>query len=212
MLKKNTHGIAPRALQGFTLIELLVAMVASLIVSFAAISFFLSLARANSDDLKTTRLTQELRALTEVVGREVRRARYVADPIANVTQSGAGTPPQVNDGVTISATGDCLSLRYDQPPSEGGGQVQRAIYLSGNRIFLASSGSCSGGTAISTPQVVVSALSFDNDTTTPYDGTSPVDSFVRIRIGGRLAQATGDLANLTRTFQQDVYIRSGEVD
>lgn len=196
---------------GFTLVELLIAMVIALVVSFAAISFFLSLARANSDQLQTTRLTQELRAISEVVGREIRRARYVADPIGNVTQAGAGTPPQDNDALTINAAGNCLSLQYDRPPSEASGLVERAIYLDNGRVYLSSTTSCSGGAAISSEQVVISGLSFDNDTSPPYD-SSAVARFVRARVSGRLASATGDLATLTRTFQQDIYIRSGEVD
>lgn len=216
MLIRPNSGItgdskAPAITGGFTLVELLIAMVISLVVSFAAISFFLSLARANSEELRVTRLTQELRAISEVVGREIRRARYVADPIGNVTQAGAGAPPQVNDALTINTAGNCLSLQYDSPPSETPGRIERAIYLANGRIFLASTTSCTGGTAISSEQVVISGLSFDNDMTSPYDST-PVGSFVRARISGRLASATGDLATLTRTFQQDVYIRSGEVD
>jgi prepilin-type N-terminal cleavage/methylation domain-containing protein len=216
MLIKSNPGMPCRskalsATGGFTLVELLIAMVISLIVSFAAISFFLSLARANSEDLRVTRLTQELRAISEVVGREIRRARYVADPIGNVAQAGVGTPPQDNDALTINAAGNCLSLQYDRPPSEAAGLIQRAIYLDNGRVYLSSTTACSGGTAISSEQVVISGLAFDNDMTAPYDST-PVASFVRARVSGRLASATGDLATLTRTFQQDVYIRSGEVD
>lgn len=202
---------ASSATGGFTLVELLIAMVIALIVSFAAISFFLSLARANAEELRVTRLTQELRAISEVVGREIRRARYVADPIGNVTQAGAGAPPQDNDALTINAAGNCLSLQYDRPPSETPGLVERAIYLDNGRVYLSSTTSCSGGTPISSEQVVISGLSFDNDMSPPYD-SSAVASFVRARISGRLASATGDLATLTRTFQQDVYIRSGKVD
>ena len=77
---------------------MMVALVVGLIVSGAAAAFVASIAKANSQDLQVTRLTQELRAVSEVVSREIRRARYVADPLANIAQGGVAGP---NDPYSI---------------------------------------------------------------------------------------------------------------
>lgn len=63
-------------ISGFTLIELMIAMSIGLIVIGSAIALMVSVMRANSENMQSTRLTQELRALTDIVARELRRARY----------------------------------------------------------------------------------------------------------------------------------------
>lgn len=195
---------------GFTLVELMVALVVGLIVTLAAVGFVVSVARANSEDIQVTRLNQELRALSEVINREIRRARYVSDPIGNVTQAGVGVP-QENDDVTVNAAQNCISLEYDQPPTEGAGTVARAIYLNGGFVYLSGTTACSGGQAISSPQLTITELSFDNDTD-PTNGVPDITNHVWTRIGGKLSNGVGNLATLVRTFQQDTYIRSGEVE
>jgi len=199
------------------LIELMVGLVVGLIVAGAAVGFVVSVAKANSDDIQVTRLTQELRAVSEVVNREIRRARYVSDPIGNVTQGAAGPPPLVNDTVTVSdspngaGSVDCITLRYDRPPTEAPGTVTRTVYLDTGRVYFSGTAGCSGGEAISSPEVTITQLSFDNDTSSS-NAAAPIEGFVRTTVGGQLATAVGDLASLTRTFQQDTYIRSGKVD
>lgn len=202
---------------GFSLVELMVAMVVGLIVTLAAVGFVASIARANSEDLQVTRLTQEMRAISEVVQREIRRARYVVDPIGNVTQAVSGPPPQDNDAIAIAdapngvGSTDCITLSYDRPPTESAGTVARALYLDNGRIYVANALACSNGVAVSSPQIQVTELSFDNDTSTA-NAIGAVEGFVRMRVGGRFVSAVGSVADVTRTFQQDIYIRSGEVD
>lgn len=205
---------SPSRQRGFTLVEMMVALVVGLIVSGAAAAFVVSIAKANSQDLQVTRLTQELRAVSEVVNREIRRARYVADPLANIAQGGVTSP---NDPISIldSASGagstDCISLKYDRSPSEAGTPVTRTIYLDSGRVYVTDLGTCSGGQAISSPEVTITEFSFDNDTNAA-NGVAAVDTFVRSRVGGHLNQVVGELSSLNRTFQQDSHIRSGKVN
>lgn len=216
MKKSHRQRTSPAGQRGFTLVEMMVALVVGLIVSGAAAAFVVSIAKANSQDLQVTRLTQELRAVSEVVNREIRRARYVADPLANIAQGGPTAP---NDAITIvdSAGGagstDCITLRYDRDPTDplAGTTVIRTVYLDSGRVYVTDLGTCSGGQAISSPEVTITEFSFDNDT----DGTNAVaavEAFVRSRVGGHLNQVVGEMASLNRTFQQDTHIRSGKVN
>lgn len=72
---------------GFSLIELLIAMAIALIVIGSAIALMVSIMRANSENLQSTRLTQELRALSDIVARELRRARYMEDTLSFVGEA-----------------------------------------------------------------------------------------------------------------------------
>jgi prepilin-type N-terminal cleavage/methylation domain-containing protein len=217
VLARSRRATADTGARGFSLIELMVALVVGLIVSAAAISFVVSVAKANSEDIQVTRLTQELRSVSEVITREIRRARFVSDPIGNVAQGGA--PPLVNDAVTganIDAVNKyfrCITLVYDRPPTEAAGTLRRTIYwnTTDNRVYLSDQATCTGGQAISSPEVTISRLSFDDDTNAT-NTPAAIDGFVRIVVAGRLSAGRGDLQTLTRSFQQDTYIRSGKVD
>jgi len=205
----------PSRQRGFTLVEMMVALVIGLIVGGAAAAFVASIAKANSQDLQVTRLTQELRAVSEVVNREIRRARYVADPLANIAQGGVAGP---NDPISIldSAGGagstDCITLKYDRSPTDPTtGTVTRTVYLDAGRVYVTDLATCSGGEAISSPEVTITEFSFDNDT----DGSNAVaavETFVRSRVSGHLNRVVNELSSLNRTFQQDTHIRSGKVN
>jgi prepilin-type N-terminal cleavage/methylation domain-containing protein len=191
---------------GFTLIELMVAVVVGLIVVLAAVAFVTSVAKANSVNIQVTRLTQELRAISEVVARDLRRARYVADPVGLVGTAGANN----RDAITIlpgPATGSCIIFGYDDtvnPPAPGA-VVSRSVRLAGSSVFVNPTGTnCSGGAAISSPEITVTQLEFRRET----------DSRFRITISGRLTSPPPEsvLENLNRTFTQTVFVRSGEVD
>ena len=195
--------------RGFTLVELMVALVVGLVVTLAAVSFVAAVAKANSENLRVTRLTQELRALSEVMSREIRRARYVADPIGLIAQAGVGNHDrlEVLDGPDGDA-GACIVFEYDEPPDPplAGGLVTRSIYLSGDRIFLnpeAGGGvDCAGGAAISSPEVRITNLQFD----------AAASSEIAQTVVGQLASTPPGLAGLSRTFRQTIYVRSGQVD
>jgi prepilin-type N-terminal cleavage/methylation domain-containing protein len=193
------------AVRGFTLVELMVALVVGLIVVLAATAFVVSVAKANSENIQVTRLTQELRSLSEVMGRELRRARYVADPVGLI---GTGGTPN-HDVITLSAGGDCIVFGYDEPPDPPSPAVavSRSIRLSGTNILLNPNGAdCTGGNVINSPQVQITALQFVQNVASPsrYD----------ITLTGRLTTPPpgSALDGLTRTFRQTVYVRSGQVD
>ena len=186
--------------RGFSLIELMVALAIGLVISIAAIGFVVSLGKANSDDIRVTRLTQELRSLSEVISREIRRARYVEDPIGLV---GQGAAAGGNDTVALQNSGRCINIEYDEPPPVGT-LVQRSIYLNtvDGRIYTTANFTCTGGTAISSPEVAIEQLQFT------LAGSFQVNQQIR----GRLRTGADDIQAVRREFNQTVYIRSGEVN
>lgn len=190
--------------RGFTLVELMIAMALSLIVALTAVAFIVSLVRANSENLQVTRLTQELRSISEVIGREVRRARYVNDPVGLIGSLGA-----TNHDTIDTATAGCIIFGYDEPPNPPavGGAVSRAIALSGDRIYFNPAGtSCpdgsgAGDAVLSTEQVQITGLSFTR-----------TGSRIDISVAGELANPPTALSGLSREFRQAVYIRSSQVN
>jgi prepilin-type N-terminal cleavage/methylation domain-containing protein len=206
----NTTAIPkPASLRGFTLIELMVALVVGLIVVLAATGFVVSVAKANSENIQVTRLTQELRAVSEVMSREIRRARYVSDAVGLIGTGGAANndtlEPRDKATNTFANPGNCIVFKYDEPPTAVA--VSHSIRLEGNNVVLnPSSTNCSGGNVINSPQVRITALQFARDATNPsrYD----------ITVSGQLASVPpiSSLYGLTRTFRETVYVRSGQVD
>lgn len=197
---RRTASHEPRLSRGFTLVELMIALAVSLIVALAAVGFVVSLIKANSENLKVTRLTQELRALSEVMGRELRRARYVADPVGLIGSAGATN----NDSITVTG-GNCIAFSYDEPPDppSAPATVSRSIRLAGNAIVMnPAAAACSGGNTISTPEVRITDLAFVRTNNSRID----------ITVTGELANSPPGLVGTSRTFRQTVFVRSGQVD
>ncbi|MBB5015188.1 PilW family protein [Rehaibacterium terrae] len=198
-----------RVAVGLSLVELLVAIVVGLLVVLATITFIASIARANSQDIQVTRLTQEVRALSEVIVREVRRARYVSDPIGLVAQASTAVGNdllEIRDASTNAPSnpGNCIVLAYDDPP---GGLVTRSIRLQRNdgqgQVWMNTAGDdCAGGVAISSAQVDVVDLRLRQV------GGSRID----MEISARLADPPPGLEGVARVFRQTVYVRSGQVN
>jgi hypothetical protein len=142
--------------------------------------------RSNSDNIQATRLTQEVRAMLDVVTREVRRARYSPNAIARI---GAGTivtnphqalavsdrvgSPADTDGNAATVDGDCISFSYEGAP---GGNF-RAIWYDttgtpGNNIRVATNAAAAvacadgAGVALNSPDVEVTRMTFNQDTAT----------------------------------------------
>ncbi|MBW3550191.1 MAG: prepilin-type N-terminal cleavage/methylation domain-containing protein [Proteobacteria bacterium] len=92
----RTIRTVPARAHGFSLVELMVAVVVGLAVVLATLGFVVSVAQANSENIQVTRLTQELRAITEVMTRELRRARYTADPVSLIASGGTVNQDDIN--------------------------------------------------------------------------------------------------------------------
>jgi hypothetical protein len=127
-----------RAQAGLSLVELMVALVAGLIVTGAVLAFTLSSLRVNSEYVRATRLTLELRNSLNFIAEDLRRAGYDEDamnyvarpasftqssPFATIQVLNAGTPdgcvvyaydrgePGGNAGVVDLARGEIRAIR-----------------------------------------------------------------------------------------------------
>jgi len=118
-MKKQSQG-------GFSLAELMVALVVGLILSGSVLAFTMSSFKSNSDYVRSTRLTQELRNSMDLVTRELRRAGYDQDALKYLAR-GVGSPFSRMFFGAANADGSfsCVIYAYDR---EGGtsGTIEQA--------------------------------------------------------------------------------------
>jgi Tfp pilus assembly protein PilW len=192
-------------MSGVTLIELMVALVAGLIVSGAALALIVAIMKSNAVNIRATRLTQELRTTAEVIGRDLRRARGIDDPIANI-----GTSSVLDDCNAISpvsgTTASCVTFAYDCTATSG---QFRAIALAGGKVRIATSGDPASLPACPTASTGTQ-LSSDSLTISTFDVTADGDKYT-VRLGGQFTNDP-DPAPLIRYITQEVRIRSAAVN
>lgn len=110
-----------RKAAGFSLVELMIALVAGLIVIGAVLAFTVSSVRANSDYVKSTRLTQELRNTSDYIGTELKRAGYDENAmkfVANPTATDVSKFAPILVDPTAGA--NCVIYGYDRSPGTEG--------------------------------------------------------------------------------------------
>jgi len=150
------------SMAGFSLIELMIAIVAGLIVIGAVLAFTVSTIRAYSDNIRSTRLTQDLRTSMNVVVRELRRAGFDSTSVSRVLSD--SNPSNFNSLVVIG-TGNsrCVSYQYDRGVGGWGGAPaateRRAIRLNAGVIQVNptdATAACGGGgwVNVSDPAIV----------------------------------------------------------
>jgi len=194
---------------GFTLIEMMVAIVLGLLVVGAVLAFIVSLVRANSETVLSTRLNQELRATMALISNDVRRARGLMDPIAAVGQGGSVANPY---SVIDVATANCM--RYSYAETTGGATNYRAVRLDAAtgkvvmvRANTAGAATCnSAGTALNTDGIEITGLTFNN----PGGNARRID----VVLSGRLRNKPAFMSNnpgsdvTQKTIRQTVSIRA----
>lgn len=138
---------------GFSLVELMVAMAAGLIVLSAAVVFTVTSMRSYSENILSSRLTQELRAGMNLVVRELRRAGHDSTAVTRVltTTSASAFGGFETDPDALGTDAGCVTYEYDR---HIGGSGPDATEMRGFRLnattgalqFNASSGSidCDG--------------------------------------------------------------------
>lgn len=113
--------------RGFSLIELMIALVAGLIVSGAVLAFTVSSLRANSEFVRSTRLTTELRNSLSLIVEDLRRAGYDENALSYVSRPAGFTgfsPFSTIELVNAGAANGCIVYAYDRLPANPG-QIDR---------------------------------------------------------------------------------------
>ena len=99
--------------RGVSLIELMVGLVLGLIVSAAAINAYISSVKGQADNIQLVRLNQDMRAIMDLMARDIRRSSYAtsdpennfdclkSNPFNNLAVLTAGTSTVANPGTCI---------------------------------------------------------------------------------------------------------------
>jgi len=155
---------------GFSLVELMVGLVAGLILLGSVLALVAANLQNNALVVRDMRTTQESRALTEVMARELRRNGYVGDAIRMI---GSGATSADFPEVTVLATG-CIAYGYDADADgvldagerrlfsrgtvDGQGAVFRKLSAAAATTFTAAD--CGTGDRISSDDIDVECLGF----------------------------------------------------
>lgn len=176
---------------GVTLVELMVGMVVGLIVLGAAITLVVSLMKSNNDSIRSMRLSQEMRALADVATMEIRRARGLADPLANVGQG--GTAFLTCNAISPGDSGKCLTFGYGCNPSDGTGNFRAIRQVDTNLIIAtgAAQQACdAAGTRLNSGDMVLDSVNF----------STTAEGAIRMSIEAHLSSDTGMKRTLTRVI------------
>lgn len=98
--------------RGFSLIEMMVAIVAGLIVIGAVLAFAVSMIRSYNENIRSTRLTQDLRTAMGLTVREARRSGYDRTSVQRVLTDNLPVPNLA--ALAVSSSGDCFAYQYDR--------------------------------------------------------------------------------------------------
>lgn len=155
MLRRSAPSRAKVA--GLSMIELMIAITLGLIVIGAVVTFAVSTIRSYSDNIRSTRLTQDLRNSMNLIVRELRRAGADSTSVSRVL-----TDSNPSAFTTMTVTGSCVSYEYDRGIGGAGGPSaaaeKRAIRLNAGAVQISGAGDCAaGGTAwvdVSDPAIV----------------------------------------------------------
>jgi Tfp pilus assembly protein PilW len=198
---------------GLSLIELMIALVAGLLVSGAAVALIVSVMKSNAQTIKATRLTQELRATAELVAREMRRARGVQDPIANLGMPIASMLTDCNVVTPLSTatppSASCATFGYDCQKDASGtvtgtfksiGLAAGKVRLLSNTTAVPACPTSSTGTQLSSNIITISSMTITANSADDYT----------VKLAGRFSNDPS-ATPLIRTVSQEVRIGSAQV-
>lgn len=196
------HGV-PRCNRGFSLVELMVGMAAGLVLIGSVLALVVANLQNNSATAQNIRLTEESRALTEIFTREIRRARYNGNSVAQI---GSGAASTTFNALSLANTNSCIRYAYD---ADGDGAADSGEFrmiargaVSGRGVIrygqFANAGAidCSGGSVISSDDVNVTALTFTNATS-------------RVDFSLTLSMAVDGSTTSTRQTTGSIMLRAG---
>ncbi len=118
-----------RPQSGVTLVELLIGMLIGVIVSGAALAVFIISVKGQTDNIKLSRLNQDMRTMMDLMERDIRRAGFVTSfPAAN--EAYLQNNPFFDDtganpaDIAVYNTGSCIVYAYNRNDDSNGDGVQ----------------------------------------------------------------------------------------
>lgn len=215
--------------RGFSLVELMVGLAVGLVLLTAMMALVISVLRANADVVAGAKLNQEGRAIGDILHRELKRARYSGSYLSFV---GAGaTPPNAFGAITGAdaslplVNDDCVKFAYD---ADDDGIIDanevKSFFLDGGAVYFSQSPTntyagalCANGTGalrLSSPEVVVNALTFeqraDDPATTTVNEQNKNEILVSYEL--ELTRDSGENTGITRDFGQAIQLRNPILD
>jgi type IV pilus assembly protein PilW len=169
---------------GVTLIELLIGMLIGLIIVAAGISVFVTSVRGQSDNIKLSRLNQDMRAMMDIIERDIRRAGFVtSDPATNLASLQDNPFFDANAELAVYDSNTCIVYAYNRDESDdkdddGDGRIDVVSsdrlgfrLVSGNlemRTSGTTNANCTDGTweSITESEVEITGLTFNLISTT----------------------------------------------
>lgn len=207
-------GARGRRAQGVSLLEVLVATAIGAIVLAAALALYAQQARQARNDMLAAQLNQDLRAVGDLLARDLRRAAYWHAAAAEGAEA-AGNPQAA---VTLSAGRGTLELRYGRADADG--ERALGIRLAGGVVQMLQGDA--GWQPVTDPgSLQVTALAIE-----PRTAVRPLGHLCRPACSTaeptcpRLVTRTIDLAlqarpavpsSLQRTWRQTVRLRNDEI-
>lgn len=199
-MPKSTCKLAKEHLQnGFTLIEMMISITLATIAMSSMISVFVNNVKSNGDSISQVHLNQELRAVMDVMSRDIRRAGYWSNAVYGATSNPFQT-------LAINASTNCITYDYDTSGQPGPTSSDEfGFRLTNNAVQIhKSGGTCSdssnssGWENITDPNTIkITALTFDNSSSYCEDLTARLNNCSVTNSGDILA--TNYIINLTLT-------------
>jgi prepilin-type N-terminal cleavage/methylation domain-containing protein len=202
---------------GFTLIELLIAMLIGLIILSAVLGMFVSMIKADTDNIKAIQLNQELRGVMSLITRDLRRAGANRNAAVDATDGTPSNPFSVAGGTRLAIAANaqanansCVTYTYDEANSgvvDAGENFGFRWDSAMNAVETRAAGAACGAvgwTNVTDPTLVsVTGLTFTD--------TTVVEAGINIRqitviLSGQLVRD----ATVTRTITETVKLRNDE--
>lgn len=208
--------------KGLSLIELMIGLLVGTVVAGGAISVFTNSIKSGTDNTELARLNQDMRAIMDIMVRDIRRAGYaIADP---ATSPSTLTNNPFQDSLTAGATtdiavyddGSCIVYSYnrnDDSPPVVSADERLGFKLNNGAITMRTSGdtneNCDNNNnswqSITGPEVEVTALAF-NVTEAELSATKMLDGTGDDDDDGSCE--TGEACNACDTGDKCLYIRN----
>lgn len=188
MLKPSRIRLtAQRQVQrGISIVELMVGLTVGLIVLAGAMALFVNNTVNSRHMLVEARLNQDLRAVADVITRDVRRAGYWGNAIAGTKAVGVTTAAASNPYGKVTMTADGIEYAYSKPTLNAGVWVESendtldygteafGFRLYQSAVQMKTQGSAGGGGDVWTNLTNPDAVKIDQFTLVPKVVTLPL--------------------------------------